>query len=46
MVANVIAPAIAGVVLAIAAVFGLVSSQTAAPAENPANQDVLVYGDR
>lgn len=46
MVSNVIAPAVAGVVLAVAALFGLVSSQTAAPAQNPADQPVIVYGDR
>jgi len=46
MVGNVIAPGVAGVVLAFAALFGLVSAQTSAPAENPADQPVIVYGDR
>ena len=46
MVANVIAPSVAGIVLGLAALFGLVSSQTAAPAENPADQPIIVYGDR
>lgn len=44
MIANVIAPGIAGIVLALAAIFGLVSSQTAAPAENPASKPIIVYG--
>ncbi|GIL34593.1 MULTISPECIES: DUF2613 family protein [Micrococcales] len=46
MFGNVIAPAVAGIALALAGIFGLVSSQTAAPAENPASQPVIVYGAR
>jgi hypothetical protein len=46
MLANVVAPVIAGIVLAAVALFGLVSSQTAAPAQNPADQALIVYGDR
>lgn len=46
MVANVIVPAVVGVVLSLGATFGLVSSQTSAPAENPANQEIIVYGAR
>ncbi|HEU5242474.1 MAG TPA: DUF2613 family protein [Ornithinibacter sp.] len=46
MISNVVAPAVAGVVLATVALFGLVSSQTAAPSENPASQEIIVYGDR
>lgn len=46
MIANVVAPAIAGIVLGTVGLFGLVSSQTAAPAQNPASQEIIVYGDR
>lgn len=46
MVSNVIAPSVAGILLAFASLFGLVSSQNAAPAENPADQPIIVYGDR
>ena len=46
MIANVVAPAIAGIVLATVALFGLVSSQTASPAQNPADQEIIVYGVR
>lgn len=46
MISNVIAPAVAGIILASVSLFGLVASQTAAPAQNPAATDVLVYGDR
>jgi len=40
------APAVAGAVFGTAAMFGLVYSQTAAPDTNPANQDVITYGDK
>jgi hypothetical protein len=46
MIANLVAPVVAGIVLATVALFTLVSSQTAAPAQNPANQEIIVYGDR
>ena len=46
MISNIVAPAVAGVVLATVALFGLVSSQTAAPDKNPASQEIIVYGDR
>ena len=46
MFANVIAPGVAGIVLALFGIFGLVSSQTASPADNPASQEIIVYGDR
>ena len=46
MVSNVIVPAVVGVILATASLFGLISSQTAAPATNPANQEIITYGDR
>lgn len=46
MISNVVAPAIAGIVLATVALFGLVSAQTAAPSQNPASQEIIVYGDR
>lgn len=46
MISNVVAPAIAGIVLATVSLFSLVSSQTAAPSTNPANQEIIVYGDR
>lgn len=46
MITNVIGPAIAGAVLAAFALLGLVSSQTAAPDANPADQEIIVYGDR
>ena len=46
MFANVLAPLLAGIILAIGAMFGLVSARTAAPAENPASQPIIVYGQR
>ena len=46
MISNVVAPAIAGVVLAVVALFALVGSQTSAPDKNPASQQIIVYGDR
>jgi hypothetical protein len=46
VVSNVIVPAVVGVILAGASLFGLISSQTGAPAENPANQEIIVYGAR
>ncbi len=46
MFGNVIAPGLAGILLALAGIFGLVSWQTAPPAENPASQPIIVYGSR
>lgn len=46
MITTVVAPVIAGIVLALVALFGLVSSQTAAPSKNPASEQIIVYGDR
>lgn len=42
-----LAPAIAGGVLGLGAIIGLVSSQTSVPdpADNPASQPILTYGD-
>lgn len=38
--------AIVGAALALVTVFSVVSSQTAAPASNPAGQGVVQYGSR
>lgn len=46
MVSNIIVPAVVGVILATASLFGLISSQTAAQSTNPANQEIITYGDR
>ncbi|WP_157557550.1 DUF2613 family protein [Intrasporangium oryzae] len=46
MLAKVIGPVVAGAVLACVGLFGLVASQTAAPATNPASKEILTYGDR
>ncbi len=46
MVSRIIAPFVAGVLLAGVSLFQLVSAQTAAPATNPASSQVLTYGDR
>ncbi len=42
--AAILAPII-GAILAFLAMFGLVSSQTAAPDKNPAAQSAIVYGE-
>ena len=39
-------PAVAGALSATVAVVGLVYTQSQAPAQNPASQPVLVYGDQ
>ena len=44
--AKLLAPLIAGAALGTVTMFGLVYSQTQAPSSNPAEQQVLVYGDR
>ena len=41
---GVLAPAVAGGVLALLASFGLVYSQTSAPSTNPAEKPILTYG--
>lgn len=46
MIRTVVAPIIAGVLLASVSLITLVSSQMAAPAKNPADQQIIVYGDR
>lgn len=46
MVLRLLVPVITGVVVAALGTFGLITSQTAAPAKNPASQQVIVYGDR
>lgn len=46
VVAKTLAPLIAGGALGVVAMVGLVYSQTQPPATNPADQQVLVYGDR
>jgi hypothetical protein len=43
---KIVLPAFTGAVLGGAAILGLVWSQTQAPAENPALNPVLTYGDR
>jgi len=44
--AKLLAPLIAGAALGTVTMVGLVYSQTQAPSSNPAEQQVLVYGDR
>lgn len=39
-------PAIAGALLGIFAIVGLVWSQTSPPADNPASKPIITYGDR
>jgi hypothetical protein len=46
MISNVVAPAVTGIILALVSLFGLVSSQTAAPDKNPASSEIIVYGDK
>ena len=46
MLTNVVAPAVAGIILATVALFGLISSQTGAPSKNPASGELVVYGNR
>ncbi len=46
MLTKVVGPILAGAVLAVVALYGLVSSQTAAPGTNPAAQEIITYGDR
>jgi hypothetical protein len=46
MLMKVIGPIVAGALLAGVALFGLVSSQTAPPAANPASEEIITYGDR
>ena len=46
MISNVVAPAVTGIILALVSLFGLVSSQTAAPDKNPASSKIIVYGDK
>ncbi len=36
----------AGLIVGAAATFGLVYSQTQAPSENPAQSEILTYGDQ
>jgi hypothetical protein len=43
---KILAPLLVGGVLGLLAMFGLVYSQTQAPSSNPANQQILIYGDR
>ncbi len=45
-ISNVVAPAVTGIILALVSLFGLVSSQTAAPDKNPASSEIIVYGDK
>ena len=44
--AKMLAPLIAGAALGTVTMLGLVYSQTQAPSSNPADQQVLTYGDR
>lgn len=46
MLTKVVAPIVAGAVLAVIGLFGLVSSQTAKPDVNPAAKEIITYGDR
>ncbi len=46
MLKTVVAPVVTGIVLAALSLFGLVQSQTSAPAKNPASQAIISYGDR
>ena len=46
LIAKIVAPLLAGGVLGSVALVGLVYSQSQAPASNPADQQILVYGDR
>ena len=46
VIAKALAPLIAGGALGTVALVGLVYSQTQPPASNPADQQILVYGDR
>lgn len=43
---KVLAPLLVGGVLGMLAMFGLVYSQTQAPSSNPADKQILVYGNR
>ena len=45
-IAKVLTPLIIGGALGTVSLLGLVYSQTQAPSDNPADQPVLVYGDR
>lgn len=45
-IVKVLTPLVIGSALGSVSLFGLVYSQTQAPANNPADQQVLVYGDR
>lgn len=46
MLTNIVAPALAGIVLAVVSLFGVVSSSTAPPEKNPADKEVITYGER
>ncbi|MBM6546492.1 hypothetical protein JNO54_10110 [Janibacter sp. YIM B02568] len=46
MIANIVAPAVAGALLATMSLFGLVTATIGAPDENPADQPVITYGER
>jgi len=45
-IAKVLTPLVIGGALGTVSLLGLVYSQTQAPSNNPADQQVLVYGDR
>lgn len=44
VVTAVVAPAVAGGLLALVATYGLVFSQTSAPSSNPADKPIITYG--
>lgn len=44
VVGGVVAPAVAGGLLALVATYGLVFSQTSAPSTNPAEKPIITYG--
>lgn len=44
VITAVVAPAVAGGLLALVATYGLVFSQTSAPSSNPAEKPIITYG--
>ncbi len=45
-ISTIVGPIIAGSVLGVCAIGGLVWSQTSPPSDNPASKPILTYGDR
>lgn len=46
LLAKIIGAVVGGAVAATAVTFGVVSSQTSPPEQNPANAEIISYGDR